>query len=256
MRVTGEQRQHVADEAHNQATEQQTDRDPPATVADVVLSGDVGQECAALFRGCGAGLFDGHVSQLISQLGHRYVKPEGAGLVRHLCNLSAVFRGGFVCISQARLQAPHIADARAHVLDHQVSARHLQRETDYVEDQGCDLHRRHGTDDHRRRSVAPRSSDGLCHRPLLRSYAITEPSEMTYRYVVAELDPDGNPISYLRGLAVKEFGPELTYRLTPDQTQAWRFRDRESAQVQADRFNSSSANPHLTVTELAAADIA
>ncbi|GAB7146557.1 hypothetical protein [Mycobacterium riyadhense] len=79
---------------------------------------------------------------------------------------------------------------------------------------------------------------------------------MTYRYVVAELDPDGNPISYLRGLAVKEFGPELTYRLTPDQTQAWRFRDRESAQVQADRFNSSSANPHLTVTELAAADIA
>ncbi|VBA47931.1 hypothetical protein [Mycobacterium attenuatum] len=85
---------------------------------------------------------------------------------------------------------------------------------------------------------------------------MTEPSEMTYRYVVAELDSDGNPINYLRALAAKEFGPEFTYRLTPDQAQAWRFPDRERAQEQADRFNSSAANPHLTVTELAAGDIA
>jgi hypothetical protein len=69
-------------------------------------------------------------------------------------------------------------------------------------------------------------------------------------YVVAELDSDGKPVSYLPALAAREFGPDVTYRLTPDLALAWPFpEDRDSAQDQADRFNSAPGNPHLTVIE-------
>ncbi|MFZ1179258.1 MAG: hypothetical protein WAO15_23975 [Mycobacterium sp.] len=78
---------------------------------------------------------------------------------------------------------------------------------------------------------------------------MTEPTGITW-HVVAELDSAGKPISYLRGLAAREFGPDVTYRLTPDLDQAWRLLDNKSAQEQAARFNSASGNPHLAVIEL------
>jgi hypothetical protein len=70
---------------------------------------------------------------------------------------------------------------------------------------------------------------------------------VAFTYVVAELDADGQIVAYLRGLAAKEFGPDVTHRLTPDLNLAWRFPDRERAQVEADRFNPVHGNPPLTV---------
>lgn len=75
---------------------------------------------------------------------------------------------------------------------------------------------------------------------------MSEPNGTTY--VVAELNSDGRPVSYLRSLAAHEFGPDVTYRLTIDPDEAARFLDKESAQKQADRFNSSPHNPQLMVT--------
>jgi len=75
---------------------------------------------------------------------------------------------------------------------------------------------------------------------------MSEPNGTTY--VVAELNSDGRPVSYLRSLAAHEFGADVAYRLTIDLNQAWRFLDKKSAQKQADRFNSSPHNPQFSVT--------
>jgi len=84
--------------------------------------------------------------------------------------------------------------------------------------------------------------------PRLPSKAMTEPTGTTY--VVAELDSDGKPVRYLHAKAAREFGPDVTYLLTSDLGQAWKFPDRESAQKQADWFNSAPGNPHLRVIEV------
>lgn len=70
---------------------------------------------------------------------------------------------------------------------------------------------------------------------------------VAFTYVVAELDADGQAVTYLSGIAAKQFGPDVTYRLTPDLSLAWRFPDREHAQVEADRFKPVPGNPPLTV---------
>jgi hypothetical protein len=70
---------------------------------------------------------------------------------------------------------------------------------------------------------------------------------IAYTYLVAELDADGQAIAYLHGIAAKEFGPNVTHRMTPDLSLAWRFSDSERAQVEADRFNPVAGNPPLTV---------
>lgn len=69
---------------------------------------------------------------------------------------------------------------------------------------------------------------------------------VAFTYVVAELDVDGQAVGYLRGIAVKEFGLDVTHRLTDDLNLAWRFPDMERAQVEADKFNSALGNPPLT----------
>ncbi len=73
---------------------------------------------------------------------------------------------------------------------------------------------------------------------------------VAYPYAVAELDPDGKPAAYLRGVAVKEWGPNPTHRLTPHPAEAHRFFDQASAQEMVDAFNKSASNPRLTVIEL------
>jgi hypothetical protein len=72
--------------------------------------------------------------------------------------------------------------------------------------------------------------------------------KVTY-YVIAELDEDGKPVSYLNAIAAEEFAPDPTYRLTAELGHAWKSHDAKNAQKHADAFNSDGRNPHLTVIE-------
>ena len=69
-------------------------------------------------------------------------------------------------------------------------------------------------------------------------------------YVIAQLDADGRAVGYLDALAAKEFGPDLTHRLTSDVTLARRFRDRESAHMQLASFMSARGTPPLAILAL------
>jgi hypothetical protein len=70
--------------------------------------------------------------------------------------------------------------------------------------------------------------------------------------VIAELDKDGKPVSYLHAVAAKEFAADPTYRLTTELGHAWKSHDAKVAQEHADAINADGRNPHLTVIELPA----
>jgi hypothetical protein len=67
-------------------------------------------------------------------------------------------------------------------------------------------------------------------------------------YVVALLDAENNPISYLTQIVDQSnVTVGMGQRLQLALTLAWKFTDEESAQREATAFSSVSGNPHLTV---------
>ena len=71
--------------------------------------------------------------------------------------------------------------------------------------------------------------------------AMTDPTDTGYFYVLALLDPNGNPRTYLTQIVDQSYGP-WGYRLDPDLSLAWTFPDRRGAQEKADELNSTPAN--------------
>ena len=68
-------------------------------------------------------------------------------------------------------------------------------------------------------------------------------------YAIAELDSNGKPVRYLPFLA--GWQPTVPYQLTTNRAQAWRFRDRQTAQETADVMKATSGNgPTLHVIEI------
>jgi hypothetical protein len=69
-------------------------------------------------------------------------------------------------------------------------------------------------------------------------------------YVVALLDSEGKPVSYLTEIVDQSTPSGWGQRLQPDVALAWKFTDKKSAEQEATAFSSVSGNPHLQVIPL------